>query len=490
MKKLIMGAILGLSLIAGQNTANAVEFNAQGEWYFGFGGVDSTLLKNNNGDNDTFKAQQRLRLYLDATVSETLSATISFQIGDTTWGNNDSGGALGTDGAIVGVRDAYLDWILPNSKLLFRMGLQGVTLPNAAGGSAVLDDQVAALVASYQANDNFGVTAFWLRPFNDNYVNDPAIPSVKNPDGDSDNYLDNVDYFGISAPIVINNMEITPWVMVGIAGNNAYDALGSFSMPLSYHTGNTRDSSLNASRAYAMQYYVGVPFIFTADSLNIELDLNYAYFEGIGKYTVTDRRGNVRRADTKRQGWLIKSLVEYRLEWGTPGVLAWYASGDDGNVKNGSERMPAISPSSNFTSFMQDGDGYSVDGGYDLMLSYGGTWGLGLQLKDLSFMNNVSHTLRAVYWGGTNSTDAIKNTQTTSDWSNGEGIYLTTSDHLIEFNIDTSINIYDNLTAIIELGYIINGIDESAWKKGLAGADRKLQTQDAYKAALLMKYEF
>lgn len=497
MKKLLLGAALGLSLMAGPSMANAVEFNAKGEWYFGFGGVDASFFKNDDGHNggDIFKAQQRIRLYLDATMSETLSATLGIEIGDTTWGQASAdgdamGGALGTDGVIVGVRDAYLDWTVPDSRLMFRMGLQGVTLPNAAGGSAVLDDQTAAIVASWQATETVGITAFWLRPVNDNYTTgDPNDPGVRFNDDDPNNYLDNIDYFGISVPIVTESMEITPWAMIGIMGKNAYDDLGAFSTPLSY--GNAQNESLRAARAYAKQYYVGLPIAISAIApFNIELDLNYGYAEGIGNYTVTDRYGANRRVSTERSGWLIKALVEYQMEWGTPGILGWYASGDDGNAKNGSERMPSISPAGNFTSFMQDGDGYSIDTGYDLMLSYGGTWGLGLQLKDLSFMNNISHTLRAVYWGGTNSASAIKYTNNGMSWVEDDGIiYLTTDDHLIEFNVDTTINIYDNLTAIVELGYIVNGVDDGAWRRNLI-ANRGPQTEDAWKAAVLMKYDF
>lgn len=44
------------------------------------------------------------------------------------------------------------------------------------------------------------------------------------------------------------------------------------------------------------------------------------------------------------------------MDWGTPGIFGWYASGDDGNVKNGSERMPSIAGAGNFTSFIGDGN--------------------------------------------------------------------------------------------------------------------------------------
>ena len=49
------------------------------------------------------------------------------------------------------LRNAYIDWTVPNTDLKFRMGIQGLSMPNVAGGSAVLFDDAAeeagALVA-------------------------------------------------------------------------------------------------------------------------------------------------------------------------------------------------------------------------------------------------------------------------------------------------------------------------------------------------------
>ena len=103
---------------------------------------------------------QRLRLQLDAVASESLSGTVYFEIGDTTWGQNSSGGALGADSnSVVELKNAYIDWMVPNTALKFRMGIQTITMPNVAGGSAVLDDDAAGIVANYQFNENVGLTA-------------------------------------------------------------------------------------------------------------------------------------------------------------------------------------------------------------------------------------------------------------------------------------------------------------------------------------------
>ncbi|MEG2173287.1 MAG: outer membrane homotrimeric porin [Desulfovibrionaceae bacterium] len=492
-------ALSAFLTFVGSAEAAAVEFKTSGEWLWAWGGVESTLVKDSNGNKDVFDARQRLRLQLEAIVSDSLSGTLRLQIGDIAWGKAEDGGALGTDGTIVRVRDAYLDWKIPHTELSLRMGLQGLALPNAAGGSSILDEQVAGIVSNYTFNDTVGLTAFWVRPFNDNYT---GFSGPARSGSNAQGFLDNADYVGLSLPLKFEGVEVTPWAMLGFVGRNALDASTKdgesvdgpslyHTMPLPFSQGTVQDGSFRAkNHAYASQFYAGLPIVVAAfDPFNIELDINYGYAAGFGNYSLTDRLGTTRRADSMRQGGLIKALVEYKLDWGTPSILGWYASGDDGNVKNGSERMPSIAPSSNFTSFMQDGpNGWSLDGGYDKMLTYAGTWGVGLQLRDLSCIEDLRHTLRVVYWGGTNAASMIRQTSNPQAWNNESGLYLTTLDHLVEINVDNNYRIYENLEAVVELGYIINGMDRDAWRKH--SAEKSYQNADAWKAALLLKYTF
>lgn len=46
------------------------------------------------------------------------------------------------------------------------MGIQGVELPNKAGGSAVMSTDAAGVTVSYKFNETVGLTALWVRPFN------------------------------------------------------------------------------------------------------------------------------------------------------------------------------------------------------------------------------------------------------------------------------------------------------------------------------------
>ena len=214
MKKLMTLALAAGMLLGAATGASAIDFKAKGQWLMGFAAGDGALVSHKKADkasnhnkaadtDDTFSAMQRLRLQLDAVASEALSGTVYFEIGDQTWGQNASGGALGADSnSVVELKNAYIDWMVPNTDLKFRMGIQAITMPNVAGGSAVLDDDAAGIVANYQFNENVGLTAFWARPYNDNgdYNGD-----YNGHNGEMyTNYMDNMDMFAVLLPLTFD----------------------------------------------------------------------------------------------------------------------------------------------------------------------------------------------------------------------------------------------------------------------------------------------
>ena len=509
MKKIFTLMLAAGMLLGAASGAKAIDFKASGEWLVGFGLGDGSLIKDVDNKKrhheDTFSAGQRVRLQLDAVASESLSGTVFFEIGDQMWGQSESGGALGADStSVVKLKNAYIDWMVPNTDLKLRMGLQAVALPNVAGGSAIMDGDAAAVVASYQFNENVGLTALWMRPLNDNYTG-------TNADGEAygnghKNYLDNMDLFALMLPLKFDGVELTPWAMYGMQGKNARfneggvetaDGALSVTLPGYYPGMNFGPGGLgHTGKAYGSMFWAGLPVAITAfDPLNIEFDINYGYVEAMGRYDVLKRGVESVLGNSKREGWLVKALVEYKMDWGTPGIFGWYASGDDGNVKNGSERLPSIAGAGNFTSFMGDGNlawgtGYNF---YDNNLTYAGTWGIGLQIADVSFVEDLKHTFRVAYWGGTNSPSMVKYMGSAVAWDGTtaaqDGPYLTTNDGLLEFNLVNSWQIYENLEANLELGYIINMMDKDTWDKSYV-SERNWSKQDAWKAQLIFAYTF
>ncbi len=517
--KRIMTLALAAAMVFGAATgASAIDFKASGQWLFGVAAGEGNLVNKTGGHhddtNDIFFAGQRLRTQIDAVASEALSGTVYFEIGDQTWGNGASGAAMGADGTVVEVKRAYLDWVVPNTDLKIRMGIQGLSLPNVAGGSAIADTDAAGITASYQFNDNVGLTVLWSRPVNDNF-------GGKDEFGRNANYLDNIDLFAVSLPLTFEGVSATPWVMYGMMGKNALTTGWSRNSngDIEWNHLSTKDGSVvdtltsrfagmnvvdglepQTSKTYGALFWAGLPIKVTAfDPLNIELDINYGYAEKMGRYSVSKRNSttDIVRASTKREGWLAKALVEYKMDWGTPGIFGWYASGDDGNVKNGSERMPSLSPCPTFTSMM---GAAGIDWNptwtlYERSNSYDGTWGLGLRLADMSFVDDLKHTFIVAYRGGTNSPSMVKYMASAVSWNDStltgnsvEGPYLTTNDGLLEFNLLNSWQIYENLQMHLDLAYVVNMIDKDTWERSFM--DDRFTKQDTWKAQLTFAYSF
>lgn len=507
MKRILTLTLAAALTLGAASGARAVDFKASGEWLMGLAAGDASLVGKQGGrhvdSNDAFGAGQRVRLQLDAVASEALSGTVFFEIGEQMWGNAESGGAMGADGNMVKVKNAYLDWVAPNTDIQIRMGLQAAAMPDAAGGSAVMDGDVAGIAANFRINDKVSLTATWMRPFNDNYTTDVNEPNKTV----YANYLDNIDLFALSLPLNLDGVEATPWVMYGMQGRNARfnihgwaQADGDFAQTLgNTYAGLNRTGEFGGtSKTYGALFWAGLPVKITAlDPWNIEFDVNYGYVEKMGRFNVLNgETGQSVRASTGREGWVVKALVEYKTDWGTPGVFGWYASGDDGNVKNGSERLPSLNGNAGFTSFMGTADAdWSGRGNlYEKTLTIDGTWGVGLQVADISFMENLTHTIRAAYWGGTNSPSMVKYMSSArafdmdGDAASTEGPYLTSNDGLLEFNLTSVWQVYENLSASLELGYIVNMIDKDTWDRSFMSDS--FSRQDAWKASLVLAYTF
>lgn len=518
MKKALAFMLAGLLLLACE--AHAIDFQIKGKWNIGFGVADPYFTKNHKDNRgvshktntqDTFAARQRLFLQLDAVASEDLSGTVQLFTGPQKWGYAAQGGALGADGTVMRLRQAYIDFKIPDTTITTRMGVQNFAMPYAAGGSAVFDLRGTAVNAHMDITENVGLTAIWFRPFNDNY--NPDIPGFRDGN-DPAGYLDNMDLFAISVPINFDGLSVNPWVMYGMQGRNTgrfpdyrYNGLADGDPAITmtpYLNAQADGGGLNVvrygqtSKTYGSLFWAGLPIKLTMlEPWNIEFDFNYGFVEEMGRFDVMVRNNpnEIRHGSTQRQGWLAKALVEYAFDWGVPGIFGWYGSGDDGNVKNGSERMPSVCPYVFMTSFMGDGNlGWGPAGDYlDLNVSMSGTWGVGFQLRDISFIEDITHTFRVAWWGGTNSPAMVKYMNNAYAWESTsnhfDGPYMTVNDGLLEFNLVNVYKVYENFDINLELGYIANYMDGDTWKKDYRdwGGYTK---QDAWKAQVIFTYQF
>ena len=158
---LLLAAGLTVSAYA---PASAVDVKVDGEYLINF------ITGERAGTGQNFdNAGQRLRLGMSLTASEYLSGYFQVQTGtspDSTgvydWGSDPSGNSTA-----IGMRQAYVDWMIPQTGVKVRMGRQLIGLPeDAFGKNAVMHPgwqgrdgiSVSAPVADW-----LDVSAFWLR---------------------------------------------------------------------------------------------------------------------------------------------------------------------------------------------------------------------------------------------------------------------------------------------------------------------------------------
>ena len=467
------------------SASQATDIKAKGVYQFTGVIGNSSFLKDDPADR--FQAYQRLRTQIDFIASESLKGVAFLEIGHIAWGNGadpsygNTGGALGTDGTNVKTRYLYVDWVIPQTEVQVRMGLQNFALPSFTDiGAAVLGGGVAdgaGITVSGQFTENVGATLFWLRAQNDN-----AADKELRADYD---YSDAMDFVGLTVPVTFDGVKVTPWAMYGVIGRDSFDNAGTKASVsnLAPVAGPdltiTRNSDIDR---HGDAWWVGIASELTMfDPFRVALDAAYGSVDmGSTKLATGDY-------DIERSGWYAAALAEYKLDFMTPGIKFWYGSGDDSNEMNGSEMLPTIRADLNLSSYGYDGAYYNA---YNSMfgLTPAGTWGVYAYLKDISFIEDLSHVLRVGYVQGTNNTEMAKHVidRTPIQKSDYNQLYLTTADHAWEVNFDTTYNIYKNLTMVVELGYINLDLDEATWGRDVTNSIR----ENNFRGGISMQYAF
>ena len=506
MKKLVTLLLAAGLVVSAANGASAVELRVSGTLDFAFEGYNNIngaysfldnedFLRNTGtrGNNKHFDAVQRMRLGLEFIMSENLSGYYEAQVGTFTWGgpsrgltggqggnlNENLGGALGSRAANLVTRQVYLDWMIPNTDIKIRMGQQLYRLPSYATASPVLDDTATGVTAYVPFNDKTALSAYWIRALSDPRRGaDSSIGNATNG---------NFDLLGLNLNLQYDGFEITPWGAVGFLGNDADLIQGGASV----------FSGLLPVTGYDRVYWDG-------DRLNAYRDATKStvWFGGIGGqmvrfdpfrlavdfyYSGTDNKHSV----TSRQGWFVAASADYRTPYGVPTLKGWYASGDDGNPTNGSERPLSLSgafnPGASIYFHGRYGIANTINNG-----DAGGTWGLSAQWNNLSLVEDLFHSLRVTYFQGTNNKNMPRLLNRgfvpgLDETRVSPATYLTTKDHVIEVDFDTTYSIYKNLATVLELGYAFQNFDDDVWR--LADGS-KADYSNAWRAALNFRYTF
>ncbi|MFO8032220.1 MAG: hypothetical protein R6U22_06725, partial [Desulfohalobiaceae bacterium] len=189
----------------------------------------------------------------------------------------------------------------------------------------------------------------------------------------------------------------------------------------------------------------------------------------------------------KEQGLLLDLSLSYSTTLGTPSLWARYSKTDLEGTSVQGETLPRALRNLDFTpGLQQDHSLQSLFGpglaGYSLVQSLAeqksqgylaaGSWQVGLGIRDISFLQGLEHSLDLTYGRGTYDQN--------SSQEHMQG--LSKEDSFFEARLDQRYRLYENLAAIMELGYASLDLDPEIW-----GEDPQ---ENAYLMSFGLNYEF
>ncbi|MDE5681801.1 MAG: outer membrane homotrimeric porin [Mailhella sp.] len=443
MKKLttlVLAAGLVVSAFAG--SASAAEFKPvlqfAEEFTYGDAGTGDA--------SENFDANTRIRFGFDYVASEDLSATILFQYGGYTWGTNNGFKFTRDPDADLRMRLAYIDWTIPSTDIKVRMGRQAVVAPSYAFGSAVLDGRADAVSINGNINENISLGFAWLRA--------DRRDSDKIKEGSSN--IDTTDAFMLNAEFAYDGFKVAPWAVYAHKQHGAESGIAQF-------------ANIDGVNADADLYVIGAsaelsmfdPFVFAVDAL----------------YNNIKYHNMAPLAEDNYDAFYVAAKASYKLSNGVASFGGWYSTGNDWD--NNDNGFVILDGGFSASSVLFDGniignDDYTNVMGDD---SPFGTWGLIAEYAGFSFLENLSHTARVLYIEGTN-----ENRPNAYNPGFGDSIELTEDDSAIEIDFDTTYQIYKNLSATLQLGYVF--FDQSNLAPGAEEQD------DIFRSALTFVYKF
>lgn len=443
------GFILAALLFAGQ--AAALEIKPSGElmtsMHFSdnvLGAVteaDNPLMKGSEVTDGRFVANYRFRIGLDLIASENLSGFVRLHVGNNdngVWSHHFGTSGVGGPGKAVTAQQAYLNWIIPGTDVRIRMGRQQVWMPYQTFLSPVLGEAVDGVTVHIPVNDGFNVNAAWLRPG----ARMEKWGTEHKPHG-------SIDLAYLSLDVSGDGYSFTPWTLVGLHGNDY--AYGFNMMGYGYHDPAVRAGAAPRTAVYwggfAGELTMFDPFRFTADFT----------------YSGNDARGTL-----ERRGWYAALGAQMKMDFGTPFIRGWYASGDDADGEAGG-RMLSVGYAGRFDVDPVYFNGYHWLNNTINNQSPAGTWGVQAGLKNVSFIDKLSHTLNLTYFQGTNNTNRITDSRLKSAvkgdartmFDNSPIHYMTTSDSAWGVELLNLYNVSKELTLGMQLYYLKTNFDEN-----------------------------
>jgi len=443
-KKFIVLAALAAFVLGASGVAHALDVKATGEFkasYTYWANQDWTESKAGLDQQKHNSMQHRARVYFNFRANENVNMNVAFEIGTTLWGREDRGGDISADAVAVKVKRAYLEFKWPTyQSLVTTVGTMGIVFPESGYFySAIMDDDVSGITVANKWNDTVSTLLGYWRLVD----TDTSFAGARVPRGNTA-----LDVTLLAVPLTFDNFKMTPFLSLGFVGKNVANA----NVTPSNFTSIPSSSGDGGLKNQAALWWTGSSFEVNAlDPFTIFADFNY------GRMDQKDR-------DENRSGWLADLAVQYNgLSWFVPSISGWYATGVDGNMSNGDERMPVISGSWTQSNMLNAGGRILNDD--TIKIAYIGTWGLGAKIEKISFVDDLRHDLVFSFYKGTNDKDAV-----TRGADLTYGTDLTEKDRVFAIDLSNTYKIMKELSLIADLGIAWPSFDKNTWRGEVGNA--------------------
>ncbi len=478
MKRLITLAIAVAFILGTVGMVKAAELTISGGDFRVHGNYVKNPYFQDDFEDDKFNLYQRFRTTFNFVANENLKAVAQLQFGgegtDSRWGDPSDRGLPGGAVRDVHFRQLYLDFMIPNTDARVKAGHQWWALPNTLG-SHIFDWRAPALSISTPINDMVGVTLAYAR------TADEFNRAFDLRKGDFRTSQDEIDHFVAIVPVTMDGFSINPFFHYARVGKYVGEYVDSEDfLGLGVNTGIL--DTVGDERAQNIYWFGVNATVDMFDPIVVHADFNYGYAD------------NPRSGLRGTRGWVATLAGEYKMDMMTPMLFGLYESGESrssGDADSKGKIMPQLAGDLTWSSFSTGGSqfgGTSWYAGDNLISGWStgavGRWGVGLKLQDISFMDRLSHQFLVAYYQGTNK------------WDERNYGLFTTKDRAWEVNFDTTYQIYENLAAILELGYLSYSlksgtIGEVGVNEETVELDRKDLADDAaWKAAFGFRYRF
>ncbi|TIH12162.1 hypothetical protein D0S45_18850 [Marinifilum sp. JC120] len=461
MKKIAILAVLTTMVLGFAASASAVDLDAKGKIQFQMNIIDNQdfLSEKDGGNSDDdlnfwFRARTEFRFVANENLWAVLYTQYKNRIGD---GGINTDSTNADDNSLT-IKRAYMQFRFPGTEVLTSAGILSVNLPGAAAGNMVLGDaDLGTFMVETPITDQIAIAGAFIRN-TDRY----------GVDGDgATNKRDELDIFYAALPITIDGISATPYFAYSIIGDKAVNDAGATLPGLAGPVGSAQTKNANA-------WWLGTSFSMDMfDPIVFNADIVYGAVDADAK-------------DNDRSGLLCDASLAYTgLDFVQPKVLFAYSTGEDDDTDNGSERLPVIANDWAFgTTYFGGSALTSTD--FDNVEQLG-FWTIGLSLEKISFFEKLSHDIHFLYIQGTNDAKLVKNHSANLANITDDGNFLTDEDYAIEIDFNTNYQIYDELAAIVEFGYVDVDLDEDTWRNVSA---RDGKTDPMLKFAFGLVYSF